>query len=104
MVMASQSERRRDKRISFVKNVEIVGVGTRRCVDLSVGGIYLETMASFPIGTILNLRFKLQETDDHPLLVQVEVLYEHIGIGVGTGFVNLSPEDRGKIQKLVDQN
>src|ERR1700681_1274929 len=103
MAMASQSERRRDKRISFVKNVEIIGVGTRRCADLSIGGIYLETMSSFPIGTVFNLRFKLQETDDYPLLIQAQVLYEHTGIGVGTEFVDLSPETREKIQKFIDQ-
>jgi hypothetical protein len=100
----SQSERRKDKRIIFIKDVEVVGVGLRRSSDLSIGGMYLEAVLTFPVGSILDLRFKLQASDAYPIEVQAKVLYEHGGMGVGLCFLNLSNEDRGKIQKLVDQN
>ena len=104
MAETSKSERRINKRISFIKDVEVVWVGRRRSWDLSIGGIYLETVISFPTGGILDLRFKLNAEDDHSIQVQSTVLYEHTGIGIGLCFVNLSPENRGKIQKLVDQD
>lgn len=104
MGKASHSEHRNSKRITFVKDVEVVEVGLRRSADISIGGMYLETMSSFPIGSILDLRFKLQETDERPIEVQAKVLYEHGGMGIGLCFVNLSPEDRDRIQKLIDQN
>ncbi len=104
MAETSGSERRRNKRVPFIKEVEIVGLGIRRCSDLSIGGLYLETVAIFPVGTVLDLRFKLQDTDDHPIQVEAEVLYEHEGMGIGLGFVNLSPEQREKLQKFIDQH
>jgi c-di-GMP-binding flagellar brake protein YcgR len=104
MAETSKSERRRNKRISFIKDVEVIGVGIRRSSDLSIGGMYIETVTTFPVGAILDLRFKLQEIDDQLIQVQAKVLYEHGGIGIGLCFVDLSPEDREKIQKLVDQN
>lgn len=104
MAETSKSERRRNKRVSFIKEVELVGVGMRRCSDLGIDGMYIETVASFPIGTVLDLRFKLQETDDYPIQVQTQVLYEHESMVIGLGFVNLSPENREKIHKFIDQH
>jgi len=103
MAEAPGSERRQDRRIPFIKEVEIVGLGMRRCSDLSVGGMYIETVASFPAGAVFDVRFKLQDTDAHPIQVQAKVQYEHQGMGIGLGFINLSPENREKIQKFIDR-
>ena len=97
------SERRKDKRVPFINEVEVVGVGIYRCSDISIGGMYLETIATFPLGTELTLQFKLQPTDSLPIKVQTRVLYEHPGVGVGLVFENLIPEIREYIQKFVDQ-
>jgi hypothetical protein len=100
----SESDRRNNKRIMFIKDVEVLGLGFRRSSDLSTGGIYIETVSTFPVGSLLDLRFKLQETDDRVIQVQAKVLYEHVGMGIGLGFVNLSPEDQERIKTLVERN
>jgi len=101
MVASKDDERRIDKRVPFIQEVEIVGMGTRRCSDLSVGGMYLETIAPYTPGEALPLRLKLQESDPRPIEVQSRVLYVHPGIGVGLGFVDLKSEDRKRIEKMV---
>lgn len=96
-------ERRIQKRVPFIKEIEIVGFGKRRCTDISIGGLYLETLAAFPEGTLLDLRFKLQDYDPEPILVQCRVTYVHPGLGVGLLFANLSAENREKIDKWMSQ-
>ena len=97
------TERRVHKRVPFVNEVEIVGVGVRRCSDLSIGGIYLDTTSFFPEGTLLQLRFKLQTSDERPIEVKAKALYGVPGLGIGVGFIDLSPEDLEKIRTFVDQ-
>ena len=103
MAENGQPERRQHKRIPFVKEVQVVGVGTRRCSDLSVGGMYLETVHAFPIGSLVDLQFKLHDEDQSPIKVQARVFYVHNGVGVGLGFVNLNPADLDKIKKFIGQ-
>jgi hypothetical protein len=95
-------ERRIEKRISFIKEIEILGIGMRRCSDLSIGGMYLETVAIFPEGTILDLRFKLDDAKEEYIQVQARVSYVHSGMGVGLRFINLTPTDTVKIQKWIN--
>jgi len=102
MADAGQDERRKNKRIHFIKEVDVVGVGIRRCMDLSIGGMYLDTHEHFPAGTQLTLRFKLQNTDPQPIQVQARVLYVHEGVGIGVGFIDLKPEDQAKILKFIE--
>jgi c-di-GMP-binding flagellar brake protein YcgR len=102
MAEPSQEERRKNKRIHFIKEIEVVGVGIRQCSDLSIGGMYLDTHEHFPIGNELQLRFKLLDTDTQPIQVLARVLYVHDGVGIGLGFVNLKPEDQVKILKFVE--
>jgi hypothetical protein len=98
----ADDERRIEKRVSFIKEIEIVGIGMRRCSDLSIGGMYLETVAIFPEGTILDLRFKLDDSKEESIRVQARVSYVHSGMGVGVRFINLSPTDTVKIQKWIN--
>jgi PilZ domain len=98
----TQNERRRNRRVHFVKEIEVVGVGTRRSTDLSIGGMYLDTHEHFPQGTYIELRFKLHDTDPQPIQVHARVLYVHEGVGIGLGFINLKPEDGVKIMKFVE--
>ncbi|HTN42771.1 MAG TPA: PilZ domain-containing protein [Nitrospiria bacterium] len=103
MAEADQEERRKNKRIHFIKEVEVVGVGIRRCQDLSVGGMDLDTHEHFPAGTHLNLRFKLHDKDPQPIQILTRVLYVHDGVGIGLGFIDLKPEDQAKILKFVEE-
>lgn len=102
MAEPGQEERRKNKRVHFIKEIEVVGVGIRRCSDLSVGGMYLDTHEHFPMGTQLHLRFKLHDADPQPIEIQARVLYVHNGVGIGLGFIDLKPEDRVKVLKFIE--
>lgn len=97
------NERRIQKRYPFIQEIQIVGFGMRRCSDLSIGGIYLETLSVFPEGTLLDLRFKLDNSDPEYIEVQARVTFVHPGMGVGLLFTKLSPQDNEKIQKWIDR-
>ena len=103
MAETEHHERRQHKRIHFFKEVEVPGVGILRCSDLSLGGMFLETVHPYSVGTILPLQFKLRVTDEHPISVQARVVYEHEGMGVGLCFSSLKLEDRQKIEKFIEQ-
>jgi c-di-GMP-binding flagellar brake protein YcgR len=95
---------RQHKRVSYVNEVEVVDLGTFRCSDLSLGGMYLETVQSFPVGDMVTVRFKLRHTDEQPIRITARVLYMHEGVGAGLAFVNLNPHDREMIEKFIAQN
>ena len=95
------AEKRKHIRIPFIKGVK-VGIGMRRSLDLSVGGMYLETVFYYPVGTLLDLQFKLHASDERPLQLQAEVVRTQEGVGAGLRFLNVSPEDHEKIQKFID--
>ena len=99
----SGRERRQHKRAPFIQDVKIIGGGTVRSTEISVGGMYLEMIQSYPEGSVLELQFKLRNTDEKPINVQARLLYKHSHIGIGLCFLNLTSEDRTKIEKFVDQ-
>jgi c-di-GMP-binding flagellar brake protein YcgR len=103
MAMDGQDERRKQKRIPFLKEIEVVGLGIYRASDISIGGMYLESMLDFPAGTLLDLRFKLSDSDEKPISLQARVLYSQPSVGLGLDFVNIIPEDRERISKFVEQ-
>jgi len=103
MVDENQGERRRSRRIPFIQDAVVEGVGPRRLSDLSLGGVYLESSVSFPVGTEVDIRFKLNEADDREVQVKARVLYIHDGVGMGLSFINLPPEIAEKIKKIVEQ-
>ena len=103
MAETEHHERRQHKRLPFIKDVEVPGVGILRCSDLSIGGMYLETVNSFPVGTVLDLQFKLREADEYSIRVQARVVYTHEGMGFGLTFFSLKLEDRQKIENFIEQ-
>jgi len=101
MTPPSSSDNRQFKRVSFIQEVEVLGIGHQRCTDLSVGGLYLETVHSFPAGSVVSLRFKLQESDELFITVRAKVVYVHEGMGLGLTFVDLHPLYREKIDSYI---
>ena len=95
-------KKRAYKRARFVQEVEAEGLGTRRCSDLSEGGLYLETDISFPVATVVDLRFKLFDSDADAIRVKARVVYVHPHIGLGLKFINLSAKDRERIKQVVE--
>ena len=75
MLKSIQNERRQLKRTTFLSEVEIIGIGVFRCLNLSAGGLYLRNMQPIPVGSVVDLRFKLRDTDEHPLMIQACVIF-----------------------------
>jgi len=98
---ASGAEARRFRRVPFITEVEVTGVGMRRSSDISIGGMYLETVHQVPDHDQLELRFKLNENDPQPVIVHARVAYHHPGMGVGLTFTAMSEGTRALIQQLV---
>jgi PilZ domain len=63
--------------------------------------MFIESIAAFPRDTVLKLKFKLGDNDSAPVVVQARVLYVANGIGVGVEFMDLTPEDRVRIEQLL---
>jgi len=93
---------RRLKRIPFIQRLEVHGYGTCRCSDVSMGGMYLETVNTIHVGTILDLDFKLRDSDPEPIRVRARVVYEHPDLGVGLAFVAISKEHKEALRRFID--
>jgi len=102
MANIQQDEKRSNKRVSFTKDIEVIGWGKYPCMKLSCAGMYLEMKNALPVGSLVDIRFKPNDSDAEPVQVQARVLYVHKGTGVGFGFVDLQPEYRKKILKVVE--
>jgi PilZ domain len=103
MMAASDNKmRRRYRRVPFIHEVEVVDVGMHRCSDLSPGGLYIETVHSFPVDSVVTLRFQLGDADEPPISVRARVLYIHEGIGLGLAFVDLNPHDRERLEHFIN--
>jgi hypothetical protein len=94
---------RKHKRIPFDKEVEIRGEGIFRGVEISVGGMYLKTEEPYPVGTVLDLQFKLSKTDGHPINIPGCVLYNQKRVGFGLGFLNISADNHQKLEEFIEQ-
>ena len=73
----------------------------QRLDDLSVGGAFIAGAGS-SIGRILNLRFKLPDGTD--FITVTAIARNSRGDGVGVEFLDLSPENRDRLQSYVDSN
>jgi hypothetical protein len=71
---------------------------TARISDVSVTGAFLECLNTLPAGTRLGLRFVLNE---HLVTVAAEVMHSMPQFGMGVRFVNLSPDSRAMIERLL---
>ena len=59
--------------------------------DISVRGMFINTGAAFPEGSVLKLRFRLARTGAR-IAARCEVRYCLAGVGVGVEFVDLPSE------------
>lgn len=80
------------------------GIFTRtdeRLRDLSVGGAFVESRQVFPIGSILNLRFKIPGIVN---FVSCSGIVRNMAVGNGFGvqFLDLSGENLRNVEHLVE--
>ena len=68
--------------------------------DLSVQGMFIQTVRRFPEGTVLKVRFRLTRSF-YEVNARGEVRYCLPGVGIGVEFVEISPEARRAIQEAL---
>jgi len=98
-----RNERRASKRKNYVCAVEVKPEGggrfTARINDVSVSGAFIESVASFSVGTSLHLKFRISNTQIETL---GEVRYCMSQVGMGVRFLDLEDEYRAAIENFVE--
>ena len=98
----SQEERRRSDRSRLIVDVffdgkDVTGVASTK--DISVGGLYMNTKADIPEGSLLLIRIPFR--NDVQVVCNAVVVYSNPGIGVGLKFQGLSDEARAILGQEV---
>ena len=99
ILISAQEERREYDRSRLIVDVFFDGhdaTGVASTKDISAGGLYMNTQADLPEGSVLLLRIPLGERQ---VVVNAEVVYSNPGRGVGVRFQSLSEEDRALIER-----
>ncbi len=99
----SVAERRAAPRQHFVAETLIVEVSSglrlaARSCDLVINGCYVDTLRPFPVGTLVRIRLKKDETT---VEVNGNVVYELPGLGMGIAFHDLTPESHAAVNKWL---
>jgi hypothetical protein len=96
-----EDERRRYERSRLIIDVFFNGAdltGVAGTKDISPGGLYMNTQAEIPEGSVLTLRIPLAGRD---IVCNGEVVYSNTGRGVGVNFHGLSDEDRAHLERTL---
>lgn len=99
-----QDDRRRHDRSRLLIDVYFDGqdaTGVASTKDISIGGLYMNTKAILPEGSVLLIRIPLEEGQ---VVTNAEVVYVNEGNGVGLQFQGLSPEDRAALQRELESS
>ncbi len=98
-------DRRQHDRSRLIVDVYYDGqdaTGVASTNDISVGGLYMNTQANLPEGSVLLLRIPV--SDGKQVVVNAEVVYSNPGGGVGVSFQGLSSEDRALLEVELERN
>lgn len=81
----------------FFDGKDVTGVASTK--DISPGGLYMNTQAEIPEGTLLLIRIPFRR--DAPVVCNAVVVYSNPGRGVGLRFQGLSDEVRAILEQEV---
>jgi len=101
----SPDDRRQHDRSRLIVDVFYNGqdaTGVASTNDISVGGLYMNTQADLPEGSVLLLRIPLG--DGNEVIVNGEVIYVNAGNGVGVSFQGLTAEARGLLEAKLGRD
>jgi hypothetical protein len=98
-------ERRRHTRYPFTVAVEALEGKSQtriqgRTSDLSRGGCYVDTISSFPAGSVVKMRLT---KDARSFEAQAEVVYSLVGMGMGVKFTSGDPQQLLTLEKWVGE-
>jgi hypothetical protein len=102
---ADAHERRRNARYPFTATVEAVESSSKtriqgRTTDLSRGGCYVDTITSFPAGSMVKMRLT---KENRSFEAQAEVVYSLDSMGMGVKFTSTDPEQLWIVEKWIGE-
>jgi PilZ domain len=91
---AEISERRRSARYSFIATAELHELQSQtrvagRCSDLSLGGCYVDTLAPFTIGSLVQISIRHNSRE---FRANAAVAYAHPSMGMGIMFTEIKDD------------
>ena len=96
-------DRRNSKRITYICEVECETDGahriTTRINDISLTGMFIDSMTSFAVGRVLKLKFRVK---DRLIEAMGEVRYSMPQVGMGVRFINLNAEQTAVLESLIE--
>lgn len=96
-------DRRESKRITYICEVECEAAGARRITtrinDISLTGMFIDSMTSFAVGAVLKLKFRVK---DQLIEALGEVRYSMPHVGMGVRFINLNAEQTAVLESLIE--
>lgn len=98
----SQDERRAYDRSRLIVDMffdgqDVTGVASTK--DISLGGLYMNTQATIPVGAMLLVRIPFRP--DSEVVCSAEVIYSNPGRGVGLRFKDLTDQARKVLEREV---
>lgn len=103
LVERKKDERRQFPRVRLATQVECQDtVMLTFSRDVSHGGMFVESPSPLPTGSILNLRFNLD--DQSSIVAKAVVTYQVKKFGMGVQFLDLTPENRKSVDAYVARN
>ncbi len=104
-IAAKGDERRQHARYPFTATVEAVDSTSQariqgRTSDLSRGGCYVDTISSFPKGSIVKMRLM---KENRAFEAHAEVVYSLVGMGMGVKFTEVEPEELWTVEKWLGE-
>jgi hypothetical protein len=105
MVDTKAKKTRRHQRVKSPKGLFVAWeTGSRRAVSrletLSLGGVFIHTSEPPPVGSTLNILIDMQNGD-----VRARAVVRRVapGKGMGIEFISMTPEDRARLNKQLQQ-
>jgi hypothetical protein len=87
-------ERRGDSRLPILTDVKVDRLAVGRVTDVSARGAFVETLAPYPVGTVVTVSLRLGA---EPIETAARVVFSDPGVGIGVEFIRLSTVARHRI-------
>ncbi|MEW6684166.1 MAG: PilZ domain-containing protein [Nitrospirota bacterium] len=91
-------ERRGVPRLPFLTEVKVDRVMVGRASDVSVRGMFLETLTPYAVGTVLHVALRV---DTETIEAEARVVFADPGVGIGLEFKRLSAAVRHRLEAVL---
>lgn len=104
--MSSDADNRRHGRLSLIAEIQYQSDSpmlTARISDISLGGLFIDTVNALELGRTVKFRLKLPEDQARePITGEGIVTWRQETVGMGIKFTRMSREDWERIKAYID--